>query len=152
MTVHYTTIYRKETGEIVSTGLFLCEEEMVDINFAIRVDQYGGTDHDSIDAAADPDKNYVATLSGEPTVVDRPPLGVGLDKTAIAADGEDYATLTGLPDPCTIIIDDPDPTVETTTHTVAGGGFEFEAATPGVYTIEIRRFPFLPLKVEITAT
>jgi hypothetical protein len=50
MTAHYTTIYRKDSGEIVSTGLFICEEEMVDINFAIRIDQYGGQDHDAIDA------------------------------------------------------------------------------------------------------
>jgi hypothetical protein len=77
---------------------------------------------------------------------------VEVNKTTLVADGVDSITLTGLPDPCQIIIDDPDPLVETTTTTVTGGGFVFVADDPGIYTVEVRRWPFVPFKIEFTAT
>ena len=154
MSAHYTTVYRKATGEIVSTGYFACEEEMVDINFAIRIDQFGGSDHDVVDAPADPAIHYVAVLDGKAIVAGRPELIVATedDKTTLQADGIDTITLTGLPDPCEIIVDDPDPGVETQSFIVDGGGFVFSVDDPGVYTIEVRRWPFLPFKIEFTAT
>lgn len=154
MSIHYTTVYRKDTGEIVSTGYFACEPEMVDINFAIRADQFGGQDHDVIDAPADPETSYVAILDGKAVVADRPELVVRTedDKTTLVAGGEDSITLTGLPDPCEIIVDDPDPAVETQVYTVEGGGFIFMADDPGIYTVEVRRWPFLPFRIEFTAT
>lgn len=152
MTTHYLTVYRKDTGQIVSTGLLSCEDEVLDINFALRADQFGGADHDIIDAPADPELTYVVMMAGEAGLADRPALQVTLDKTEIAADGEDVATLTGLPNPCSIIIDDTDPLTETTVAEVTGGGFEFVTQDPGVYTFEVRgRFPFLPLKFTVTA-
>jgi hypothetical protein len=48
-------------------------------------------------------------------------------------------------------VDDSDPGVETQTFAVEGGGFVFSADDPGVYTVEVRRWPFVPFKVEFTA-
>ena len=153
MSNHYATVYKKETGEIVQVGGFSSEPDFVEMNFAIKVDVYGGADHDVVDAPADPETHYVAVIDGVPTVVDKPELLVFVenDKTTIQADGVDETTLTGLPDPCEIIIDDPDPLVETQVIQVTGGGFIFTAEDPGVYSIEVVRFPFLPWIVEITA-
>jgi hypothetical protein len=42
--------------------------------------------------------------------------------------------------------------VETTVTTVSGGGFVFIADDPGVYSVEVSRWPFLPFLIEFTAT
>ena len=154
MSVHYATVYKKYSGEIVQTGMFSCDEDFVEMNFAARVHFYGGADHDVADFPADPALHYVVVLDGQEIVVDRPELAVRTedDKTTIEADGIDAITLTGLPDPCEIIIDAPDVDVETTIQTVSGGGFVFTADDPGVYTVEVQGFPFLPFKIEFTAT
>lgn len=154
MSIHYTTVYNKRTGQIVSTGYFSCEDSMVDINFAIRADQFGGADHDVIDSPADPEHQYVQTVDGSPVISERPPLRVFVQegRTTLQAGGEDTITLSGLPNPCEIILDDPDPVTPTQVLTVEGGGFVFAADDPGVYTVEVRRFPFVPFKIEFTAT
>lgn len=59
--------------------------------------------------------------------VPRPTLA--FDKLAIAADGVEIATLTGLPDPCTVLVDG-------VPQEVTGGVLEFSAATPGTYKVE----------------
>ena len=153
MSTHYPTVYKIATGEIVQTGMFSCDEDFVDMNCAARVHSYGGTTHDVVDASADPAIHYVAVLDEKETVVERPELVVHIDgdKRTLQADGVDTITLTGLPDPCDIIVGAPDPGVETQTFTVEGGGFVFSADDPGVYTVEVRRWPFLPFKVEFTA-
>lgn len=155
------SIYDTRTGEIVSTGgiLLLPEFREEQIRAALvpwvhLQDTGDGTfveSHALVEEDANPAMQYVQVLDSVAAVVDKPELVIEIDRTEIVADGEDFVTLTGLPDPCEIIIDDPDPTVETTMTQVFGGGFEFAAATPGVYTIEVRRFPFLAWKAEITA-
>jgi hypothetical protein len=146
------SIYRTDTGEVVSTGSIVFLDEFRATQISAALAPWGDDIHALVETASDPATQYIQVLDGIAEAVDKPELVVDIDKTEILADDEDFATLTGLPDPCEIIVDDPDPTVETTTTQVFGGGFEFAAATPGVYTIEVRRFPFLPLKVEITAT
>lgn len=145
------TIYRISSGEIYTSGLISGGADMIPVQIDANLSIYG-SDCSALKVSGDPNTQYVQVLSETPTVVARPNLQVSVDKTSIIADGDDYLTLSGLPDPCEIIIDAPDPTVETTITEVLGGGFEFEATTPGLYTIEIRRFPFLPFKIEITAT
>jgi hypothetical protein len=153
MSAHYPAIYRKQTGEIVETGFFACDDELVEMNFAVKLDMHGGSDHDYIDQQAEPGTQYVVVLDGEPVLADRPVLRVMIDKSAIAADGEDMATLTGLPNPCTIIVDDDDPLTPTSIVEVEGGGFTFSTEDPGPYSFEVRgRFPFLPWKTVVTAT
>lgn len=150
ITIPYT-IYRPSSGEIITSGIVSGGADMNTRQIEANVSIYGD-DCAAVEVDSDPNTQYVQALSESPTVLDRPNLQVSIDKTSIIADGADYLTLTGLPDPCEIIVDAPDPTVETTITEVSGGGFEFEADTPGTYTIEVRRFPFLPLKIEVTAT
>ena len=150
--VNYT-VYRKETGEIVCSGMFSGGEEWVEQTLEVSLFPWNDGNHAIFKVKSDKEIHYVATMDGQPILAERPDLVVFVenDKTTIQADGLDETTLTGLPDPCEIIIDDPDPTVETQRIEVTGGGFVFAAETPGVYTIEVIRFPFLPWKVEITA-
>lgn len=144
------TLFRLDTGEIVSSPYIGCSEDaktlMIDANLAI----WGRETHGVIEVESDARTNFVVTLDDLPTIADRPALFVNIDRTEIEL-GE-FATLTGMPDPCRIVIDAADPTVETQTHDIEGGGFEFEPESPGTYTIEVNRFPFLPWKAEVTAT
>jgi hypothetical protein len=147
----YSTVYRKDTGEIVSTGWFACDEEFIDMNHAARIDAAGGADYDVVAEYADVISDYVYIVGETASVIKRPPIPYQIDKTTITADGVDFLTVSGLHNPCDVIVDDPDPLVETTTTTVTGGSFEFSAEDPGLYTIQISRFPFLPMILEITA-
>lgn len=152
--INHCSVYRKDTGEIVQYSNFYCADdaEYIANNCLVKVMAFGSDDHSFVKEQSNRDTQYVQVIDGVAEVIDKPELVVAIDKTEILADGEDFATLTDLPDPCEIIVDDPDPTVETTTTQVFGGGFEFAAETPGVYTLEVRRFPFLPWLVEITAS
>jgi hypothetical protein len=151
MSLTPTIIYTISTGEIKSIGSIGFMDEFREQQVSSALSPWG-EDHGLLEGAADPELHYVITFAETPTVMDRPPIPYVIDKTEILADGEDYLTITGLHNPCTIVIDDPDPTVETLVQTVEGGGFEFSADTPGLYIIEISRFPFLPTRIEITAT
>lgn len=146
-------IYRIETGEIVSVGGIQFVPEFKEQQISAAIAPWGADSHALVEGEASADSHYVSVLDEQATVTDRPELIVIIedDKTTIQADGVDETTLTGLPNPCEIILDAPDPTVETQRIEVTGGGFIFSAETPGVYTIEVIRFPFLPWKVEITA-
>jgi hypothetical protein len=150
--IYYATVYHKETGQIMQCSEFSCPEDQVEANYAARAMAFGESTHGVVRQRSDFDKHYVITLGGAEVIADRPPVPYQIDRTTVTAGTGDYITITGLHDPCELVIDDPDPTTETTVITVEGGGFEFEADVAGVYTVEIRRFPFLPAKIEITAT
>lgn len=59
------------------------------------------------------------------------------DKTAITADGVDYATLSPLPASITVMVGG-------TPYAVAGGSFEFAASDPGAYVVSVDHLPYLP--------
>lgn len=146
-------VYRTDTGEIVSVNDMHFAEEHRQLYLDAALGAWGSEAHGILEAeGAGPATHFVATLGEVPTLQDRPPLVVTLDKVTIVADGVDEATLTGLPDPCEIVIDADDPTVETTVAEVAGGGFVFTATDPGTYVVEVRRFPFIPFRATIEAT
>lgn len=63
-------------------------------------------------------------------VKDKTPLGAAWDKQAINADGMDTATLSGLPVPCTVLIDGEEFLVE-------DGSLEFVAMAPGDYFVSV---------------
>jgi len=146
------TIYRLDSGEIVSAPTVVFPEDHRQAYRDAALAPWGAEEHAVVEAPSTPALHYVGTLGGEPAVLDRPAMQVQVSKLSIAAGGTDEAVLTGLPDPCSVVIDAPDPLVETTVQEVAGGGFVFAAADPGTYTVEVRYFPFLPYEVEITAT
>lgn len=145
------TVFLKDTGEIVSCTKHSCEADFKPTVLSNTLKAWGVEDHDLIDSDSQPDKHYVGIVGGELTIIDRPQIPYVIDKTSLVIGSGDYVTITGLHNPCTIVIDDPDPTVETVTHVVTGGGFEFEPETVGIYTIEINKFPFLPATITITA-
>lgn len=153
MTTTPILIFRKLTGEILSDGGIQFEEGHEESQIAAAVAPWGD-DAALAKGVGRTGTHYVAILDGVPVVAERSPLIVSTqdDKTTLVADGEDSIVLTGLPDPCEIIIDDPDPDVETEVLSVPGGGFVFVADDPGVYTVEVRRWPFLPFRIEFTAT
>ena len=155
MNIHFSTIYKKQTGEIVQCSTFVIPEGNSDAlrqQFEIRAAAFGGEDYSYVDAKADPAKDYVAILRGEPVVVPRQNMRIRIrdGKTTLVANGVDTVELTGLPNPCTIVEDPGEP--EETSYEVTGGGFVFSADTPGKYQFRVDRFPFLPFSVEFTAT
>lgn len=153
--IHYCTVFRTDTGEIVSYSNFSINDdpEAIAANYSVRARMYGETGYDYIPVESLPETQYVAMIDGEPELADKPILHVQIDKTEILADGEDIATLTGLPNPCTIIVDDDDPLTETSIVEVEGGGFTFSTEDPGPYSFEVRgRFPFLPWKTIVVAS
>ena len=147
-----TVIYRKSTGEIISTGGVQFEDGHRDAQIAAALAPWGD-DYAITEGVGNADLDYIAIIDEQAIVAERSPLIVYTEgnKVTLAADGEDSIVLTGLPNPCEIIIDDPDPDVETEIISVSGGGFVFMADDPGVYTVEVRRWPFLPFKIEFTA-
>jgi hypothetical protein len=147
----FPTVYKKDTGQIVQTGMIWCEDDVVEQNFNARLAYYGAETHAIINADANAETQYVAVVGDQVLVVDRPPVPYLVDKTTIIAGGDDFCTISGLHDPCEVIIDDPDPLVETVVETVTGGSFEFAAETPGDYTIQIQKFPFLAMTLVINA-
>lgn len=142
-------IYHIGTGEIVSTGGIQFLDEFKEQQVSAAVAPWGAADHALIEAEAMTNSHYVITLDGSPILADRPPIPYRIDKAAVVVGTEDFATISGLHDPCEVVIDDPDPLVETMTVTVTGGSFEFSAETVGIYTIQIKKFPFLDLSLEI---
>ncbi len=152
MNVTKTLIIEESTGEIKSSGgiFFLDETRDHQIETALMP---WGEGHILIEGEADPATQYAAPIGERWIMYQRPALPIVIEgnKKTIQAGGEDYTTLTGLPRPCTIIIDAPDATVPTQTYQIEDGGFIFEAETAGVYTIEVRRRPFLDYRVEIVA-
>lgn len=150
-TVGYS-VFLIETGEIVSRATYSHGDEGPGYQLDGLRSAWPEETHGIVTPDADPARHYVGTLGGEAVILDRPAMPAQTDKATVAADGVDELTLTGLPDPCEIVIDEPDPNVETTTVTVTGGGFVFTADDPGVYTVQVTRFPFLPFTVQVTAT
>lgn len=147
-------IYDLQTGEIKSTGGLLFDPDLKDVQINAALAPWGGFEvcglYEGTETAS-PETQYISILDDAAVITERPPLVVEVDTTTLTADGIDSITLTGLPDPCEIVIDAPDPLVETTTTAVTGGGFIFTADDPGVYTVEVHRWPFVPFKIEFTA-
>lgn len=74
-------------------------------------------------------------------VVKRPPMSCALDKTRIAADGTEVATLSGLPDPCTVTLKDPENKMVSVE--VTGGTETIDTGLVGEHVIEVSAFPHL---------
>ena len=77
-------------------------------------------------------------------IVARAALTADFDTLTITADGVDEASLTGLPDPCTVYVDG-------VATAVTGGEFIFAAASWGTYVIEVDEVAYLPKRWEIIA-
>jgi hypothetical protein len=74
----------------------------------------------------------------------RPLLEIHLSRTAIKADGKRLATITGLPRPCTVLINGE-------THVIGDGRLDLVSDMPGDYEIRIDQWPYLPWSATVSA-
>lgn len=77
------------------------------------------------------------------TLTERPVI-VGPLSVTISADDEDAFGLTGLPQPCTVSVDD-------VPYEVDDGMFEFTTPMAADYTVKIDQWPYMPFIVEVSA-
>jgi len=86
-----------------------------------------------------------------PTVVDKLPNTIILDKSEVLADGVDFITLSNLPEASTVSISSPENGVYVTELLASPEDYlTFDAA--GEYSLVIDAFPYLPIQFTITAT
>lgn len=131
--------YNETTGEIVSWGV-MDETSLAGQTVPI----YIGV----VDAAT----QYINVADG--TLITRPTLASTWSKTSITADGTDQATITGLPNPTTVVF----PRIEANAVTtpaqfnVTDGVLNLKAGAKGVYQITLKAFPYQDFTTVIYAT
>lgn len=114
-------------GKIIK--VISCPESMVGIQ---RLPEGGGYVPGQFDGRT----HYVLKETGN-QIVARPAIkSSGPDKNTIISDGEDTATINGLPLPCTVI-------VQNQRYHVDDGSFEFTTDTPGQYEFTVEAWPYL---------
>ena len=74
----------------------------------------------------------------------RPTQETRQDKTHITPDGEDVVTLSGLPVPCCVMVDENE-------YEVNDGLFEWGTRRAGEYALRVVAFPFLDWEGAVTA-
>ena len=116
-------IYNVNTGEIkmalyTASATFESVDSTPDPDFEIMVGE-GRDDRNYIDISVDP---VVVKTKGD--------LSADFDKTTITANGSDAATLSTLPDPCTVYVNE-------VANVIEGGSFAFTASTAGSYAIRV---------------
>ncbi|CAI8743137.1 conserved protein of unknown function [Methylococcus capsulatus] len=120
------TVYQPSTGRILELPKSIPDA---------YAHLYLGPDRHVIEGAWYPDRHYIGPVGA----LERPPQETSLDTITIRADGEDVATLSRLPDPCTVEIYGPVRDV----IEVEGGVLEFCADVPGRYELVVKAFPWL---------
>lgn len=123
-------VYENLTGKITKTGR--CPVDMVALQ--------AGDGRTVIEGTANDLTEYVVAGAVTP----KPAMPVVIDKTEVTADGVDTATMTGLPDPCTL-------RVQGENHLVEGGEAEVSFDLSGQYVVKIVAFPYLDFEVTINA-
>lgn len=68
-------------------------------------------------------------------VAERPRMAISLNKSTMQADGEDELVMTGLPTPCTVL-------VQGMTLIVEDGSLEYSTTEAGEFIVEVRAFPY----------
>ncbi|WP_198321721.1 MULTISPECIES: hypothetical protein [Methylococcus] len=134
MSAIYWTVYQPSTGRILELPKSIPDA---------YAQLYLGPDRHVIEGAWYPDRHYIGPVGG----LERPPQATLLDVATILANGEDVATLSQLPDPCTIELYGP----VRDTFAVEGGTLEFVADVPGRYELVVLAFPCLDHAVAIHA-
>lgn len=126
-------VYAPSSGRIIANGTaprFVAEKQALYLtDRAVLI----------VDDQADPETMRVVdgAVEARPTLPE-------FDQTEIAADDTDVATISGLPDPCTVIVDG----VE---HVVEGGVMAVSSPMPATYVVEIKHWPYKEARHEIVA-
>ncbi|KAB0682011.1 hypothetical protein [Aureimonas leprariae] len=87
---------------------------------------------------------HLLYLDAEDALVPRPTCSAAIDRTVIRADGEDAAVLSGLPDPCALLING-------MPRDVAGGSIEIRSRRPGTFLIQLQHWPLVDWSVTVEA-
>jgi len=109
-----------------------------------RIEDYDNHCTTLYDGVFDGDTHYL--VAGVPTA--RPTQSSAIDVTEIVVSDGEHATLTGLPDPCTVNVNGP---TGYQSVTVTGGTLQFSATIPGAYTLHVEAFPFIPMEFTVHA-
>lgn len=91
------------------------------------------------DEFIDPGEIYV----DEGVVTARPSFEGVPDEIALLADGQDEVTIENLPDPCLIVVENEEITVE-------GGILTIKSEMPAEYVIGLLQFPYKPFSIKVT--
>jgi len=74
----------------------------------------------------------------------RPLNPATISALTLLADSIDSITISSLPNPCSVTVDD-------ATYEVTDGSFEFSTTMPGAYSVVVESFPYKPTTFEVTA-
>lgn len=122
--------YDLQTGQILSKG-------------TVR-SKTGITDSPGLkQGACDPATQYWDNALG--VLVERPDMGLTINKTQIIADGHDEAVILNIPQGATVTWPDD------YRHTLNDGAVVFTIDLAGTYTLTIEKFPFKDEAIEIEA-
>ena len=92
------------------------------------------------------DNTHYVDISGDPhTIEAKTTLSADFDVTSIAADGIDVATLSSLPIPCTVYVDE-------NSYIVDDGIFELTAIAAGEYLVWVDEIQYLKKEWTINAS
>lgn len=126
-------------GEILRSGM--CPATMLSIQ--------AGAGEMVMEGEGNDREHWVETLTWPglapfPFIVAKEPLPATVDKTTLAANGIEAVTISNLPAPARVQVDQ-------AVYEVTDGIFEFTIALPGTYKVRAESFPYLPKEWEITA-
>lgn len=105
--------------------------------------RFAVSDKDDLD-----ERYYVPNMSDPQSkweVVKRPKLRLRPDKVSIEANGQDAVTITGLPQPCKVIVDDE------LIYDIEDGTAEITCDIPGQYIVVVDCWPYMPWQTAIRA-
>jgi hypothetical protein len=93
---------------------------------------------------------YIDVTRSPPAPAQRPASAAAIDKTAISANGTDAATLSGLPNPSTVTVINPDGSISRSP--VTAGTFALTATAAGLYRLYVDAFPATDFQTAVTAS
>lgn len=130
-------IYDPATGKVVYTCNSRTPEDVEKV-----MDHFPGKENFIGECSVD---HYIDINETPVVAVERAALVADFDTLSVVGDGVDAATLSDLPEPCTINVDD-------TPHVVTDGTFIFTADTQGNYTITVNEVAYLSKEWVINVT
>lgn len=127
------TVYNKYTGKIIRTGsctkFYIDTQAILPFEHVIAQSSNYSTDYVDINTG------LILPLLG---------MNVVASEIPIASDGMDPFVLSGLPIPCTVVVDEQE-------FEIDDGEFSFSTPLPGIYQVTVKAFPYLEKTWEVVA-
>jgi hypothetical protein len=122
-------IYDRTTGEVIMA--------LTTSNPTFEaVDSTPNTDYDIVEGLGADDTHYIDISVTPVTIETKTDLSADFDKLTVTANGTDTATLSTLPNPCTVYVDE-------VATIVTDGSFEFTADAVGTYSIRVSEVSYI---------